>query len=335
MELTTLDDEKQEQYNALVNHVIQSWEWGQFRQNLGSKIGRFGIFENGKIVNAFTVTFHNIPFTPFTVGYIPKGPFPDGNFTQALKQISKEYRCAFIKIEPNVKIATQNQPVNKNFKKSPKPLFTKYNFVLDLTPSEEELLAKMHQKTRYNIRLAEKKGVKVEERVDDEAFNIYLELYFATTKRQNYHGHSREYHRKIWETLKARDMARVLIGFYDNKPLTAWMLFNFKDTLYYPYGGSSPEHRETMHSNLVAWEAVKLGKRLGLKYFDMWGALGPEADPKDPWYGFHRFKQGYGGDLVEYIGSFDFILNYPVYALFTLIDKIMPVKVILLKILGK
>ena len=77
-------------------------------------------------------------------------------------------------------------------------------------------------------------------------------------------------------------MARLLIAFYQNEPLTAWMLFNFKDTLYYPYGGSTKTHPEVMANNLVAWEAVKLGKRLNLKKFDMWGALGPNAKSNDP-----------------------------------------------------
>ena len=85
----------------------------------------------------------------------------------------------------------------------------------------------------------------------------------------------------------------------------------------------------------MAWEAIKLGKSLKLKYFDMWGALGPEADPKDPWFGFHKFKQGYGGKLEEYIGTYDIVFNYPLYLTFTTIDKLQPLKLFLLKIIGK
>ena len=193
----------------------------------------------------------------------------------------------------------------------------------------------MHPKTRYNIKVAQKHGVKVEERTDDEAFELYLKLYFETTKRQGYHGHNENYHRKVWETLRNADMARFLIATYNEEPLTAWMLLNFQDTLYYPYGGSSKSHPEVMANNLVAWEAIKLGKNLGLKKFDMWGALGPDADPKDPWYGFHKFKQGYGGKLVEYIGTYDLVLNWPIYWMFTAIDKLLPVKVFLLKLLRR
>ena len=74
-----------------------------------------------------------------------------------------------------------------------------------------------------------------------------------------------------------------------------------------------------MANNLTAWEAIKLGKKLDLKKFDMWGALGPNANPKDPWFGFHKFKQGYGGKLVEYTGTYDLIFNWPLYLMFTAI----------------
>ena len=117
-------------------------------------------------------------------------------------------------------------------------------------------------------------------------------------------------------------MARVLIGQYQKKPLVAWMLLNFGDTLYYPYGGSSLEHKEVMASNWVAWEAIKLGKRLNFKIFDMWGALAPDTDKNDPWYGFHRFKEGYGGNHVEYIGTYDLILRSRLYTALNLADRL-------------
>ncbi len=337
MELKILDKNDQKTYNSLVTHIIQSWEWGEFRKSLGTPLERYGIFEKGKLKTTFQITFHKIPLTNKYVGYLPKGSFPDKDLAEALIEIAKERNCAFIKIEPDVKKESEikHPKIDQRFYPSPKPLFTKYNFVLDLTPSEEELLKKMHPKTRYNIKLAQKRGVEVEERTDDEAFEIYLKLYFETTKRQNYHGHNTYYHKKVWEALKKDKLAKLLIAFYEKEPLTAWLLLNFKDTLYYPYGGSSKSHPEVMSNNLVAWEAIKLGKKLNLKWFDMWGALGPDADPKDPWYGFHRFKQGYGGELTEYIGTFDLILNWPVYVLFTLIDRLTPLKVFLLRLLKK
>lgn len=326
---------------------MQSWEWGEFRKSIGVKLLRYGLLDKSKLSQVFQLTLHKIPFTQKYVGYLPKGPFPNKDLAKALKKIGKEQNCAFIKIEPDILIEnlkpvpgkTEELEIGNSFRKSLKPLFTRYNFILDLTKSEDQLLKNMHPKTRYNIRVAQKYKIKVEERLDDEAFEIYLKLYFETTKRQSYHGHNQTYHKKVWEILKKKDMARLLIAFYQTPDtgrhisLAAWMLLNFKDTLYYPYGGSSKQYPKVMAGNLLAWEAILLGKRLKLKKFDMWGALGPDANPQDPWFGFHKFKAGFGGQLVEYIGSFDLVFNWPLYLLFTVIDKLTPLKVFLLKLI--
>ncbi len=334
MDLRILDDSYKVEYDQLVTHVIQSRQWGEFRKSLGIPLLRYGIFKNDRLTHAFQISFHQIPMMKKFVGYLPKGPFPDSEMAQALKQISKDQNCIFIKTEPDVEITTRKH-IDAHFQKALKPLFTKYNFVLDLSPSEEDLLKSFHQKTRYNIKVAHKKGVQITIGDDTKALNTYLKLYFETTRRQGYFGHNENYHAKVFETFSKTGQVKFVIASYNNIPLTAWMLLVFKDKLYYPYGGSSHLHRDVMSSNLVAWEAIKLGKQLGLKEFDMWGALGPDADPKDSWYGFHRFKQGYGGRLVEYLGSFDLVTNAPLYYAFNSVDKFTKLKVLMLKALKR
>ncbi|MCL5113577.1 MAG: peptidoglycan bridge formation glycyltransferase FemA/FemB family protein [Patescibacteria group bacterium] len=306
------------------NHPLQSLEWGEFRKKTAVKVIREGNFQ---------MTIHQIPHLPWSVGYIPKGDLPNKEFINKLRKIGKENNCIFIQLEPNI-LATNNKPriTNLGLVPAAHPLFTKYTFVLDLTKSEDELLKAMHQKTRYNIRVSEKHGVKIIEDNSDKAFKEYLKLTEETTKRQNFHAHTQKYHKLMWETLRPKTndqklktdslIAHLLLAKYKNETLAAWILFVYKDTLYYPYGASSEKHRETMASNLMMWEAIKFGKKLGLKKFDMWGALGPNPDPKDPWYGFHKFKQGYGGDLVEFVGSYDFVINPFLYNLYRLTDKI-------------
>ena len=324
MVVNNITGELQKKWNRLVTHPLQSFEWGEFREKTGIKVVRF-IVKNGERAKGFQLTIHHIPNTPWSIGYLPKSHLPQKEVIEELKRIGRENNCVFVQIEPNVE-----QITNFGLRPSLRPLFTKYNFLIDLTKSEEELLAQMNPKTRYNIRVAERHGVLVEERQDDEAFEEYLKLYFATTKKQNYYGHTPKYHRLLWETLQSDDekvandklSVRLLIAYYQKHPLAAWMLLKLNDTLYYPYGGSSEEHKNVMASNLIAWEAMKLGKKLGCKTLDMWGALGPNASPRNPWYGFHRFKQGYGGRLVEYVGSFDLVLNPALYWSFQLIDKL-------------
>src|SRR3989344_1556001 len=362
MVLKIISDSEKPQYNKLVFHIMQSWEWGEFRKSLGIKVLRYGLWENDKLATVFQLTLHRIPFVNQYVGYFPKGPFPNKDLAEALKKIGQENNCAFIKIEPNVilrqsaegsltdasssgtspeilrseEYAGQNDnSIPLQFHPSPKPLFTKYNFILDLTKSEEQILKAMHPKTRYNIKVAQKHGVKVEEKSDNQGFTEFLKLHFETTRRQGFHSHNDRYHKQVWGTLQKAGLAKILVASFNNKPLTAWELFIFKDALYYPFGGSSKEHPEVMANNLIAWEAIRLGRKLGLKKFDMWGALNPDPDPKDPWIGFHRFKKGYGGELVEYLGTYDLILNWPVYLLFNLIDKLMPLKVFLLKFIAQ
>jgi len=312
-------------FNKNVTHPLQAFEWGEFRKKTGIKVIRG---------NNWELTIHKIPHTSWTIGYLPKGNLPDKKLIEDLKKIGRENNCIFIQLEPNIPHSILNSQLSTlNLIPAAHPLFTKYTFVLDLTKSEDELLKVMHPKTRYNIKVAQKHGVKIIEDNSDKAFKEYLKLTNETTKRQKFYAHTRRYHELMWQTLKIvnhkssiinpdRLTAHLLLARYKKETLVAWILFTFKDALYYPYGASSDQHRETMASNLIMWEAIKFGKKLGLKKFDMWGALGPNPDEKDPWYGFHKFKQGYGGKLVEFIGSYDLIINPILYQLYKLADKI-------------
>ncbi|OGH12063.1 MAG: hypothetical protein A2857_00925 [Candidatus Levybacteria bacterium RIFCSPHIGHO2_01_FULL_36_15] len=322
-----------ESYNKVVHHPLQSYEWGQFRKKTGVKVVRCGFVKNGKIVSGFTLTIHKIPYTNLHIGYLPKGAMPTKEILEKLASIGKSENCIFIQLEPNVQ-NTQNyklQIENSNLKPSFHPLFTKYTFVLDLQPSEEELLKNMHPKTRYNIKVAKKHGVWVEEDSSKEGFENYINLMLETTNRQKFYAHTRNYHKNLWESLsKAFYTNNLTYHLFnakykkDNKiyTLTSWVLFVFHNTLYYPYGASGNLFRETMASNLIAWEAILFGKKLNLKNFDMWGALGPNPDKNDPWYGFHRFKEGYGGKLVEFVGSYDLVINPLLYQFYKAVDKL-------------
>jgi len=345
MAIVSIDSSQKDDYNAVVSHPLQSYEWGEFREQTGIKVIRRGVEQHGKLVDSFQLTLHPIPKTNWNIGYLPKGNLPSREVLEELKKIGKENNCIFIQLEPNVIVHRHSGEEQRDDSRidsgqarmtalglisSAHPLFTNYTFILDLTKSEDELLKNMHQKTRYNIRVAEKHGVQVSEDNSDEAFERYLELTEETTKRQKFYAHNRRYHELQWETLRqAQDKldknslsSHLLVAEYEGKILTTMLFFVFKDTLYYPYGASSSEHRNTMHSVLTMWEGIKLGKKLGLKKFDMWGSLSDNPDPNDPWYGFHRFKQGFGPELVEFIGSYDLVINPLAYQGYKIADKL-------------
>ncbi len=307
---------EKETWNKQVDHPLQSYEWGEFREMTGIKVVREG---------GIQITIHKIPHTPWSVGYCPKGPMPDREQVKVLAKVARENRCILIKVEPKVEkqdTRLEERDFRKLGFKAGRSLFTKYNFVLDVTPSIEELSAAFKQKTRYNIRVAEKRGVTVAIDDSDEAFEKYLELTEETTKRQGFYAHSREYHKKMWEVLHRAEIAHLLVAKYQGKIITTWVLFKFGETLYYPYGASTREYREVMANNLVMWEAIRLAKQWNLKYFDMWGALGPEPDPKDPWFGFHTFKSGYGGRHIQYVGTWDYVAKPLLYSIYRLIDNL-------------
>lgn len=328
MSVTTVDEKFKADFNNKAEHVICSWQWGTFRQKEGKKVVRIAKFQNSTLSDGFQLTFHPVPFLNTSIGFLPKSNLPDAETLNFLAKIGKENNAAFIKIEPNIESGKQNAPYIKKFlnhpkiKKSPKAIFAPHTFILDLTKNEDQLLANMHPKTRYNINLARKHGVTVSEKDDQKSFEIFLKLQRQTARRQKFFIHPDNYYRLLWKILKPQKMIHLLVADFKKQPLVAWILFRFKDRLYYPYGGSAEIFKNLMSSNLMAWEAVRFGKKLGCRQFDFWGALGPDADSHDPWYGFHRFKQGYGGRLVSYIGTYDLVINPVQYQLFSTIDKI-------------
>lgn len=327
--LTSKDKEK---YNKLVNHPVQTWEWGDFQITQGHTVYRLGLFdENDKIISAYSVSFHKIPKTNFSIGTILRGPEINDQMIIKITEIAKKENAIFVKFEPtsiykkydafNNKTLVNNRPQFRHLKKSPKVAFYPFNYLVDLTKNEEEILESMHPKTRYNIRVANRYGVEVKEQTDDQGFEIYLKLLFDTTKRQGFYLHSQKYHRDLWKKLKNTGMIHIMLASYQNQILSAFMIFNIKDQLFYPYGASLDINRQVMAPTLLMWEVIRLGQKLKCKSFDMWGCLGPHAKEGENGYGFHRFKQGYGGQLVEYVGTYDLVINPILYKLYNSVDK--------------
>src|SRR4030042_3606001 len=175
MLIRPIQPEEKDKYNAVVSHPLQSWEWGQFREKTGVKVVRMGLFDEEKLVSGFLVTIHPIPKFSYTVGYCPKCNLPDDSMIATLKKIASMNNCLFIKLEPNVGTACTNNVCQVNAHQQIKdflfshgcvwgrPLFTKYSFQIDLAKTENELASGMKQKTRYNVNLGIRAGVKVAE----------------------------------------------------------------------------------------------------------------------------------------------------------------------------
>jgi lipid II:glycine glycyltransferase (peptidoglycan interpeptide bridge formation enzyme) len=277
-------------------HPLQSAEWEEFRGKR-QKVSR---------VDGILVMWTKVPFLPLTFGYVPMSRLLEKKDIEALKREGIGQKAIGIRIEPNVTEGVVPQGLKKG-----RALFKKKTIILDLTKSEEELLKNMHSKGRYNIKVAQKHGVSVRETNKDEDFEKYLDLMFGgTAKRQGIYAHGRDYHRAMRVTLK---MAHLFVAEYEGKIITANLIFKYGDGIYYAYGASALEHKEVMAPTLLLWEIAKWGKSNGCKFFDLWGA--------EEGKGFSRFKEQFGGEVVELVGSYDLPINKWLYPLFRMAEE--------------
>ncbi|CAN5342805.1 peptidoglycan bridge formation glycyltransferase FemA/FemB family protein [soil metagenome] len=288
-----------------MTHPLQTKEWEEFRNNWGNTTAR---------VDGNLLTIHKVPVLNKKIAIFEKGPSPTKEMLNNLKKFGKENNLIFIKLEPNV---IKNDNLSALLRSSGavpgKTIFTPSTFQIDLTKSEDELMKSFNSKTRYNIRLAERKGVTVTEDNSDAAFEKYLELTKETTQRDQFFAHSKKYHRLMWETLKEK-IAHLLVAKYNNEIIVTWILFAHDNVLYYPYGASTHKYKEVMAPNLMMWEAIKFGKNLGCTVFDLWG--------REPGKGFTKFKEGYNPSVVEFLGTWDLVIDKYTYHLYKLMEKV-------------
>lgn len=319
MNIREVTDKEKVQYNKVVNHPVQSWEWGEFRQKVGNKILRLGLYNRNKLTEGYLLTLHRIPYTNRFVAMFAKGPAPSRQMLKSLKEWANKENIIFVRIEPDVAITHKNaKQMLKLFKEfkmhSGRPFFNKSTYEIDLTKPEEELMQEMHPKTRYNIGLAKRHGVQIVDDDSDESFARYLDLMAETTKRQNYFAHTEQYHKLMWDTLRPTGLAHLLKAVYQGKTLVTWILFVWKNKLYYPYGASSVEQRNVMAPHLMMWEAIKFGKKNNLTGFDLWGS--------DEQKGYTRFKEGFAPKNIEYLGTWDLPIAKKLYYLYRIAEEL-------------
>ena len=288
-----------------MKHPLQTKEWGEFRKEWGNEI---------EFVQNNLIVFSKIPFTNFKIGTVMKGSDIARSDLAMYRNVGQKYNAIFIKFEPNV---LGDQKLVDKYKEmglvEGKRLFTPTSFWIDLTCSEDDLLKSFSKKTRYNIRLAQRHGVEVKIDNSDTAFEKYLELTEETNKRQGFYSHTPKYHRLMWKHLKGK-IANLLVAKYKGEIISTWILFNDDKFLYYPYGASTDKYKEVMANNLMMWEAIRFGRNLKLKTFDLWG--------REIGTGFTKFKEGYNPRVVEFLGSWDLVINKPLYYLYRFAEKI-------------
>jgi lipid II:glycine glycyltransferase (peptidoglycan interpeptide bridge formation enzyme) len=301
--------------NSPNSSVLQSYEWGELKSNFGWQPIRLALEDGEKIVAGISILKREIPVIKHSLFYAPRGPVVDFGDKELLHQllaaIEKEadrHHAVSLKIDPE--IAADNLPAVKNltalgFDRALKQVQPRATYVINLARDLDDLLASFEEKTRYNIRLAEKKGVVVREEPDEHGIAHFHELYRVTAQRDKFLVHPEAYYQKIRQVLYPGGLGTTFIAYYDHQPIAAVIIFAFGKTIWYMYGASSSESRNVMPNHLLHWEVIKWAKERGYKEYDLWGIpANPRAD--HPLFGVYRFKKGFNGALVKYVGAYDF-----------------------------
>lgn len=324
-------------------HILQTWEWGLSKKRNGWT-PRALVWDgpSGKLQAAAMLLLRQVSLLPgisIKVMYCPKGPSLDwadqelvSTVLEDLEAYTKQQKAVFLKIDPDVLLGTGVPGSESDFNHqaglaveallkqrqwrfSQDQIQFRNSVFIDLKQDEEALLGAMKQKTRYNIRLAERKGVKVRQARQDELPMLYS-MYAATGVRDGFVVRHETYYTELWKQFMQADMARGLIAEYEGKAIAAVMIFYFTGMARYMFGMSLEAKRELMPNYLLQWEAIKLAKGLGCHTYDFWGAP-DEFNESDSLWGVYRFKEGFNGITVRHLGAWDYVARPWIYKAYT------------------
>ncbi len=327
---------EKDKYNSFVEkhsqgHFLQLWEWGQVKKGMGWEFLPLVVEEKDEIKASLLILKRRLPLPGLNkcIFYSPRGPvvdIGDEELCQTLfagaKKIAKEHGAIFLKIDPDVK--KEHKPFSHiltkcGFKKNETGLDfegVQPNFVfrLDIKPDEETLLANMHSKWRYNIRLAERKGVTIREVHSKEELKVFYEVLVETAQRDKFLIRGYEYFEWIWDYMVEGGYAKVFLGEYEGQTVAATLAMLTGDKVWYLYGASSNEYRNVMPNYLIQWTMIQWAKKHNCTLYDFRGVSG-DIDESNPLYGLYRFKKGFNGEFTEFIGEWDYVYSQFFYRL--------------------
>lgn len=318
-------------------HILQTTAWGDLKSRFGWTVFRI---QCGSI--AAQILIRKLALG-FNIAYLPKGPIGGeklfvhnqepqyqiwdealNQFMEEIDSLCRAQRCIFLKIEPDIWQITPHEHRDVHifgFRNSGHAIQPPRTIVMDLRGSEEQILDRMKQKTRYNIRLASKKGVRVYPSTDIAAFTKILDI---TSRRDGFGVHSLDYYACAYNIFYPLGECELFMSEYEGQILAGLMVFAHGNRAWYFYGGSSEIKRELMPNYLLQWEAIRWARSRGCNEYDLWGI--PDYDEttlennflkrSDGLWGVYRFKRGFGGKICRSMGPFDRVYNLPVYQLY-------------------
>lgn len=309
-------NDKVKQFLPPFGGFLQSYEWGEFQESIGFKVKR--VFEQTKKGSVVAQCVEQ----PLRFGkkyyLVPKGPLGDASPKVMLDVLKDELSgAAFLKIEPNFKAKGLVEAHERH------PFTTA---IVQLTSSVDGLLEKMKPKTRYNIKLAEKKGVTIRI-AREEAMDEFMELMKDTAKRDGFHLHLPDRYLNMLKVLNGGE-CKAFLAFadFEGKALAANLMIDSFGTRTYLHGASSSENRNVMAPYALHWHLIKDAAEKGMSAYDFWGIAPKEAAEDHPWTGITRFKLGFGAGVVEMPGTFDVPVSKLWYNIYKLARKVSGLK---------
>lgn len=311
---------------------LHSWNWGEFNNNTGEKIWRLGFFEEEIIVAAALVI--KVVARRGTFLLVPHGPIVahekyKENVVKELKkylvELGKKEKAAFIRICPLFPQSEENLQIfqSQGFKDAPiHMMHPETTWILDISKDEETIMREMKKNHRNLIRRAEKDGVTIEMGDSEEFLKTFYDIHMETVERHHFVPFSYEYIKNEVSSFKQDDRIKIFNARYEGKIISSAIIVFYGNEAFYHHGASSSEYAKVPSSYLALWEAIREAKRRGIGKFNFYGIV--DDNPKHPWYGLSRFKQGFGGYESKLVHCQDYALNvrYKITYLIELIRKI-------------
>jgi lipid II:glycine glycyltransferase (peptidoglycan interpeptide bridge formation enzyme) len=307
------------------SHILQTNAWGEFKYNFGWR----PFYEiSGK--TGAQILFRKLPLG-YSIAYIPKGPVGEltEEFLDQIEKVCQERKAIVLYIEPDAWEDDFNAAplLTFDFEKSLISIQPRRTILVSLAGEEEEWLERMKQKTRYNVRLAEKKDVVIKR---SSGVTVFNQLMKVTGERNVFGIHNDEYYHKVFELFSSESKCELLIAYYQNTPLAGLMVFFKGERAWYFYGASSNLERNRMPAYLLQFEAMRLAKERGCSIYDMWGI--PDFDEEvlekhftsrnDGLWSIYRFKRGFGGEMKRSAGVYQKVFQKLPYSLYQFIYKL-------------
>lgn len=318
-------DSFMEHFNA---HILQSYEWGEFKSQFGWRAERVAWRDGSKILAAAQILYRRLA-PALTVAYIPRGPVADpANLPSFLEQLKEHVRARgvfLLKIEPDWQRGDERENLFREFGafQTSETIQPPITIHIDLTADLETILARMKSKWRYNIRLAQRKDIVVRSGTLAN-FDSFYALMRKTGERDHFAIHGADYYRTAFELFRARDGVRLFVAEYRQSALAMIFVTAFAHEAIYLYGASSNLERNRMPNHALHWSAIQWAKARGCTRYDLWGIPEEVAQTNDDANlpsSLYQFKQGFGGEIVRYSGAWDFVFNQPLYQFYKLARK--------------